>query len=87
MGRIDTIKTRPIDYLTEVEPWFVGKDVADTLGYQNSSRDINRHVDDEDRHKVMLFDGKQQAIWLTAYRLHVLLNNRKENKNERQDNS
>lgn len=41
------------------EPWFVGKDVADTLGYQNGSRDINRHVDEEDRHKVMLFDGNQ----------------------------
>lgn len=41
------------------EPWFVGKDVADTLGYQNGSRDINRHVDDEDRRKVMLFDGNQ----------------------------
>ena len=31
------------------EPWFVGKDVADILGYQNGSRDINRHVDEEDR--------------------------------------
>lgn len=31
------------------EPWFVGKDVADILGYQNSSRDINRHVAEEDR--------------------------------------
>lgn len=31
------------------EPWFVGKDVADVLGYQNGSRDINRHVDEEDR--------------------------------------
>lgn len=31
------------------EPWFVGKDVTDILGYQNGSRDINRHVDDEDR--------------------------------------
>lgn len=31
------------------EPWFVGKDVATILGYQNSSRDINRHVDEEDR--------------------------------------
>ena len=30
-------------------PWFVGKDVAVVLGYQNSSRDINRHVDEEDR--------------------------------------
>lgn len=31
------------------EPYFVGKDVADILGYQNGSRDINRHVDEEDR--------------------------------------
>lgn len=31
------------------EPYFVGKDVADILGYRNGSRDINRHVDEEDR--------------------------------------
>lgn len=31
------------------EPWFVGKDVAEILGYQNGSRDINRHVDEDDR--------------------------------------
>ena len=31
------------------EPWFVGKDVVDILGYQNGSRDINRHVAEEDR--------------------------------------
>lgn len=41
------------------EPWFVGKDVAEVLGYQNGSRDINRHVDEEDRKKVMVFDGTQ----------------------------
>ena len=41
------------------EIMFVGKDVADILGYQNGSRDINRHVDEEDRHKIMLFDGNQ----------------------------
>lgn len=29
------------------EPWFVGKDVADILGYQNGSRDVNRHVDED----------------------------------------
>ena len=40
-------------------PYFVGKDVADILGYQNGSRDINRHVDEEDRHKAMIFDGNQ----------------------------
>lgn len=31
------------------EPWFVGSDVTKILGYQNGSRDINRHVEDEDR--------------------------------------
>lgn len=41
------------------EVMFVGKDVADILEYQNGSRDINRHVDEEDRHKVMIFDGNQ----------------------------
>ena len=31
------------------EPWFIAKDVADILGYQNGSRDINRHVDEDDK--------------------------------------
>ena len=35
------------------------KDVADILGYQNGSRDVNRHVDEEDRQKIMVFDGNQ----------------------------
>lgn len=33
------------------EPYFVGKDVAGILGYQNGSRDVNRHVDEEDKLK------------------------------------
>lgn len=36
------------------EVWFVGKDVCDILKYQNGSRDINRHVDEEDRIKEMI---------------------------------
>ncbi|MBC2576553.1 ORF6C domain-containing protein [Peptostreptococcus canis] len=31
------------------EYWFIGKDIANILGYQNGSRDINRHVDEDDR--------------------------------------
>lgn len=31
------------------EPYFVGKEIATILGYKNGSRDINRHVDEEDR--------------------------------------
>lgn len=34
------------------EPYFVGKDIANILGYKNGSRDINRHVDKEDRRRV-----------------------------------
>jgi len=45
--------------LVDGEPYLVGKDVANILGYQNGSRDINRHVDDEDRTKIMVFDGNQ----------------------------
>lgn len=33
----------------ENEVWFVGKDVADILGYSNSTDALVKHVDDEDR--------------------------------------
>lgn len=35
-------------------PWFVGKDVAERLGYSNPSDAIYRHIDDEDKQVVML---------------------------------
>lgn len=31
------------------EPWFVGKDVAVALGYANTRKALNDHVDDEDK--------------------------------------
>jgi prophage antirepressor-like protein len=31
------------------EPYFVGNEISKILGYQNGSRDINRHVEEEDR--------------------------------------
>lgn len=34
------------------EPYFIGKEIAMILGYKNGSRDINRHVDEEDRRVV-----------------------------------
>lgn len=40
----------PVRTLTvNEEPYFVGKDVANILGYKNGSRDINAHVDAEDK--------------------------------------
>lgn len=40
----------------ENEPWFVGKDVATVLDYENQNRDIVTHVDKEDR---KMFDKTQ----------------------------
>ena len=31
------------------EPWFVGKDVAEILGYSNPKKAISDHVDNEDK--------------------------------------
>ena len=38
----------------ESEPWFVGKDVAEILGYSNASKAVMSHVDDEDKQFVMM---------------------------------
>lgn len=57
------------------EPWFVGKDVTDILKYQNGSRDLNRHVDEEDRQKTMVFDGNQnkESIIINESGLYSLI--------------
>lgn len=31
------------------EPWFVGKDVAENLGYKNVNDAIKKHVDEDDK--------------------------------------
>ena len=63
LNQLEIFKNREFGEIRTVTmdgaPWFVGKDVADILGYQNGSRDINRHVDEEDRRKMMIFDGNQ----------------------------
>lgn len=47
------------------EGWLVGKDVADILGYQNGSRDIVRHVDEEDRLKErIVLSGQNREVIL-----------------------
>lgn len=39
------------------EPWFVGKDVAEILGYSNPRDAISKHVDSEDKNSVAIRDG------------------------------
>lgn len=38
----------------EGEPWFVGKDVAQVLGYKNPSNAIVNHVDEEDKTSYLI---------------------------------
>ena len=42
------------------KPYFVGKDVARILGYKNGSRDINAHVDEEDKLKYQISTAGQK---------------------------
>ena len=47
------------------EPWFVAKDVCDILGYQNASKAISDHVDNEDKlNNETLSSLGQRGGWL-----------------------
>ena len=46
-------------------PWFVGKDVTDILGYQNPSKALSDHADDEDKlNNESLSSLGQRGGWL-----------------------
>ncbi len=51
------------------EPWFVGKDVADILGYKDLNRAINQHVDREDRKPLSRKDkgDSYPSLWSKKY--------------------
>lgn len=57
------------------EPYFVGKDVTNILGYQNGSRDINRHVDDEDKltERIVLSGQNREVIVINESGLYSLI--------------
>lgn len=49
------------------EPMFVGKDVANVLGYQNASKALNDHVDSEDKlNNESLLSLGQRGGWLVT---------------------
>ena len=57
------------------ESWFVGKDVADILGYANSRKAIGDHVDDEDRGvtKCDTLGGEQEITIINESGLYSLI--------------
>lgn len=56
--------------------WFVGKDVAEALGYSNPLKAIRDHVDDDDKGMNKTFTpagGKQQTIFINESGLYSLV--------------
>ncbi len=41
------------------EPWFVGKDIAEILGYSNTSKAVLMHVDEDEKAEFPIWDGRQ----------------------------
>lgn len=48
------------------EPYFVGKDIAETLDYKEPHKAIVKHIDEDDRIKYPIIDelGRKQETWL-----------------------
>lgn len=57
------------------EPWFVGKDVAEALGYKNTRQALATNVMDEDKgvHSVDTPSGIQQMIIINESGLYALI--------------
>ncbi|MBO4482340.1 MAG: phage antirepressor [Prevotella sp.] len=57
------------------EPWFVGKDVAEVLGYSQTAKAIREHVDEDDK-GVSVLDtpgGKQSTFIINESGLYSLI--------------
>lgn len=50
--------------LIDGEPWFVGKDAAEILGYSNTRDSLSKHVEKEDKGSVAIHDGRQNRVMI-----------------------
>ena len=65
------------------EPWFVGKDVAEMLGYSNPSNAVAKHVQSDDKQCIMvdiadtqngyLFTGKTKTAFINESGMYSLI--------------
>src|SRR5699024_5036271 len=57
------------------EPWFVGKDLAECLGYSNTRDAIDKHIDKEDKGvaKLDTLGGKQNMTIVNESGLYSLI--------------
>lgn len=57
------------------EPWFVGKDVADILGYKDTANALKRHIDEDDKGvgEIATPGGMQNVIVINESGLYSLI--------------
>ncbi|WPC07979.1 phage antirepressor [Globicatella sp. PHS-GS-PNBC-21-1553] len=57
------------------EPYFVGKDVAEVLGYSNTAKAIRDHVDEEDKltERIVLAGQNREVIFINESGLYSLI--------------
>ena len=57
------------------EPWFVGKDVAEILGYSDTAQAVRKHIDNEDKGVVEMTTpgGKQPVTIINESGLYSLI--------------
>lgn len=57
------------------EPWFVGKDIADILGYEASRNAIAKYVDDEDKltHQISASGQRREMVIINESGLYALI--------------
>ena len=61
--------------LIDNEPYFVGKDVAEVLGYSNTAKAIRDHVDEEDKltERIVLAGQNREVIFINESGLYSLI--------------
>lgn len=69
MGELKVFENKEFGQVRVVEvngePWFVGKDVCEKLGYANASKALSDHVDDEDKlNNESLLSLGQRGGWI-----------------------
>lgn len=52
------------------QPWFVGKDIAQALGYSDTSDALKKHVDEED--KLLLKPGETPTLKMSNYGAYII---------------
>lgn len=52
------------------EPWFVGKDIAEALGYVDTADALKKHVDGED--KYLLKPGETPTLKMSNYGAYIV---------------